>query len=175
MSCQRHHSVLHIGRGFAVASYVQPVPAVAEGDPGVEPEAEADDHETISVSGNMSGSEGRAGGTVSLGTHHTSYADLPQASKTLDALLYNIVRMSIKRSKQAVLKCATFPSYVRAVIVLVKHMDISGLRRISAAFSKLDLLTYSGGTLQFQSDFLASKREPDTCTLLRRHTKAGVG
>ena len=77
-------------------------------------------------------------------------------------MLYNIFKLSIKGSNQSLLQCVTFPSYVQAVIVLVKHMDISRMRRIGHAFSGLQNLFFHGHVLRFQSDFLAVKRELDT-------------
>ena len=110
----------------------------------------------------QSGRSGKSG-HFSLGDHHTKYVDLPEEAKVLDGMLYNIFRMCIKGSKQAVLHCVTFPSYVQAVCVLTKHMSISRMRRISAAFERIDSLSYQGDTQKFQSDFLSAKRELDNC------------
>ena len=90
------------------------------------------------------------GETFKLGTNHTAYADLHDAAKALDvnhAMLYNTSRMSGKGSKQALLQCVTFHSYVQAVIVPVKQMDISRMRRIMAAFTALESLSCTGETL----------------------------
>ena len=85
------------------------------------------------------------GSTFTLGVHKIAYKDLPLAALKLDALLYNIFKLSIKGSKQALLQNVTFPSYVQAVIVLVKHMDMSKMARIGHAFSALDNLTFQWG------------------------------
>ena len=106
-----------------------------------------------------------SGSAFSLGTDSAVYNDLPVAARTLDAMLYNIFKMSIKGSKQSLLQCVTFPSYVQAVIVLVKHMDISRMRRIGHAFGKLQNLFFHGDVLRFQSDFLAVKRDLNTTRL----------
>jgi len=127
--------------------------------------------ETDSVSGEAPASPpsaahtGGSGGSgnFSLGQHHTAYTDFPEEAKALDGMLYNIFKMCVKGSKQAIIECVTFPSYVQAVCVLVKHMSISRMRRITAAFTKIDSLSYQGDTLKFQSDFLTSKREIDNC------------
>ena len=37
------------------------------------------------------------------------------------------------------------------------------MRRITAAFQRIDGLAYTGDTLKFQSDFLSAKRELDNC------------
>ena len=79
-------------------------------------------------------------------------------------MLYNIFKMGMEGSKQALPQCVTFPSYVQAVIVLVRHMLISRMRRIGHAFSGLhdQSLFFHGDVLRFQSGFLAVKRELDT-------------
>ena len=77
-------------------------------------------------------------------------------------MLHNMFKLSIKGSNPALLQCVTFPSYVQAVIVLVKYMNISRMRRIGHAFSGLQNLYFHGDVLRFQSDFLAVKRELDT-------------
>ena len=54
--------------------------------------------------------------------------ELPIASRTLDGLLYNVLKMVIKGSKAALLMCVVFPSYVQAVFVLINpcKQQISG-------------------------------------------------
>ncbi len=101
---------------------------------------------------------GRSGGSghFCLGTHHTPYADLPKEARKLDGMLYNIFKMSVKGSKQALLESVTFPSYVQAVLILVKHMAISRMGRIMAAFKSIDGLAYQGDTLKFQTEFLVA-------------------
>jgi hypothetical protein len=79
-----------------------------------------------------------------------TYMDLPQASRTLDGLLYNVLKMVIKGSKAALLMCVMFPSYVQAVCVLVNHMDISKYDRITRSIFELDKLTYTGDVHAFQ-------------------------
>ena len=102
------------------------------------------------------------GSTFTLGVHKIAYKDLPLAALKLDALLYNIFKLSIKGSKQALLQNVTFPSYVQAVIVLVKHMDMSKMARIGHAFSELDNLTFNGDVHRFQTEFISVKRELDS-------------
>jgi len=111
----------------------------------------------------ISTSSAASGSHFTLGVHHTAYQDLSDGAKSLDAMLYNILKMSIKGSKQALLKSVTFPSYVQAVCVLAKHMGISRMKRIMAAFNRMDTLQYTGDTTLFQSQFLAAKRELDSC------------
>ena len=108
-------SCLLLDPDFAVfvapqAPHCAPAPAGAEAASAVD-----DDSASVDVGSASTGS------AFSLGTHSVAYNELPLAARTLDAMLYNIFKMSIKGLKQALLQCATFPSYVQAVIVLVKH------------------------------------------------------
>ena len=87
-----------------------------------EPAAAEDDNASVNATC-VSAAVGSAttGSSFKLGVHKTPYKELPIAALKLDALLYNIFKLSIKGSKQALLQNVTFPSYVQAVIVLVKH------------------------------------------------------
>ena len=49
------------------------------------------------------------------------YASLPEVSLKLDRQLYSLLKVSIKGTKQNLLKQVSFPSYVQAMIVLYKH------------------------------------------------------
>jgi len=132
-------------------------PSVNIGEVDGAGEAEGSLHSAVSGGPAASATTGH----FTLGLHHTKYANLSDEAKKLDAVLYNVLKMSIKGSKQGLLSCVTFPSYVQAVCVLVKHMGISRMSRIMVAFNKLDQLQFTGDTLQFQSLFLAVKRELD--------------
>ena len=99
-------SCLLLDPDFAVfvtpqAPHCAPAPAGAEAAAAVD-----DDSASVDVGSASTGS------TFSLGTHSVAYNDLPVAARILDAMLYNIFKMSIKGSKQALLQCVTFPSYV---------------------------------------------------------------
>lgn len=102
-------------------------------------------------------------GHFSLGSHTIAYVDLPEEAQKLDGFLYNILRMNIRGSKQALLSCVTFPSYVQGVCVLEKHMGISRMERVMSAFSAFDRLSYNGNVLLFQTQFMGLKRELDNC------------
>ena len=101
---------------------VQAVPSFLLDDPDFAPRPrEAAVREEATSGDTTSGSTGGAAGSAatghfSLGQHSLAYDDLPQEAKTLDALLYNVLRMNIKGSKQSVIACVTFPSYVQAVM-----------------------------------------------------------
>ena len=74
-----------------------------------EAEASTDD---LASPGTTPSTQSGGSGHFSLGEHHTSYRDLPEEARVLDGMLYNIFKMCIKGSKQAILECVTFPSYV---------------------------------------------------------------
>ena len=73
---------------------------------------------------------GESGGTFSLGHCPFKYSDLTAKSRTLDTQLYNILKMNVKGTKNSLLPCVSFPSYVQAVCVLSEHVDISRLDRM---------------------------------------------
>ena len=147
----------------------QAVPSFLLEDPDFAPrplEAAASQEATTgdSTSGSTGGAAGSAAsGHFSLGRHSIAYDDLPDEAKSLDAMLYNVLRMNIRGSKQALLSVVTFPSYVQGVCVLVKHMGISRMQRMMTAFSELDRLAFTGNVMEFQTQFLALKRELDNC------------
>ena len=87
------------------------------------------------------------------------YRDLPEESRILDAMLYNILKMNIKGSKQALLSCVAFPSYVQAVAVLSKHMDISRNDRKTKAFDAADKLTFRGDVHAYQIEAINAIKE----------------
>ena len=124
-------SCLLLDSDFAVFSPPQGLNSTSA---GAEAEASAeaeDDSASVNVA-SAAVSSAITGSTFTLGTHSVAYHDLPAAAKTLDAMLLSIFKLSIKRSKQALLQCVTFPSYVQAVIILVKHMDISRKRSMAS-------------------------------------------
>ena len=108
-----------------------------------------------------------ASGNFSLGTHSVPYSEMSGEARALDAMLYNMFKMSVRGTKQQLLTCVSFPSYVQAVIVLTKHLSISRMQRMMAAFAKMDALTFNGDVLAFQTQFLSAKRELD-------NTKASI-
>lgn len=92
----------------------------------------ADDEVVVQI-GNDNGSQSNnpaQNGHFTLGAHSVRYTDLTDQTKTLDAMLYNVLRMNVKGSKGSLLSCVTFPSYVQAICVLEKHMSISRMDRI---------------------------------------------
>ena len=78
------------------------------------------------------------------------YNDLPEESRKLDPLLYNILLMNVKGVKNSLLHCVSFPSYVQARIVLHKHMAISSSDRKTQAFKLMDQLTYRSDPHDFE-------------------------
>ena len=130
---------------------------------GEEPSQAEDDSASVNATvASAAVGSASTGSTFTLGKHSVAYKDLPLAALKLDAILYNIFKLSIRGSKQTLLQSATFPSYVQAVIVLAKHMNISRIFRIGHAFTGLHNLVFHGDVHRFQSDFLGVKHELDT-------------
>ena len=65
-----------------------------------------------------------------LNTAPHAYMELPEASRTLDGLLYNVLKMVIKGTNAALLNCIRNPAYVQTICVLFNHMGPSGVDRI---------------------------------------------
>jgi hypothetical protein len=93
----------------------------------------------------------------------TAYRDLPDRSKQLDRLLYNVLKMIVKGSKASMLDCVMKPSYVQGVIVLINHMDISKFDRITAAIFRMDRLQYNGDVHAFQIEATQAFKEVTAC------------
>ena len=110
-----------------------------------------------------------AGSHFSLGQSSIPYADFPDGAKELDALLYNVLRMNVRGTKSALLDNVTFPSYIQGMIVLDKHMNISKMDRIMAAYSVMDKITYKSDALSFMTSFMGAKRELDRLNAGRTH------
>jgi hypothetical protein len=96
---------------------------------------------------------------VRLKKSPTTYMELPEASRSLDGLLYNVLKMVVKGSKSSLLTCVMFPSYVQAVCVMISHMDISKYDRIIRAIFGLDQLTFNGDVHVFQVKAMSVIRE----------------
>lgn len=92
-----------------------------------------------------------------------SYMELPMESRILDGLLYNLFKMVVKGSKNAILTCVMNPSHVQAVCVLVEHMNISKYDRITKSIFALDRLTYTGDVHKFQIQAMESIKEIRAC------------
>ena len=123
-----------------------------------------------SAASSASGSgTGAAGGSFALGQHAIAYCDLPDAAKELDQTLYNILRLNVKGSKNALLSHVTFNSYVQGVIVLHHHINISRMDRIIRAFNQMDKCVFKGSALAFQTEFLGLRRELDVCGATMQH------
>ena len=110
-----------------------------------------------------------AGSHFALGQSSVPYADFPDGAKELDANLYNVLRMNVRGSKAALLDNVTFPSYMQGMIVLDKHMNISKMDRIMAAYSIMDKITYKNDALSFMTNFMGAKRELDRLNAGRTH------
>ena len=87
----------------------------------------------------------------------------PPKVQLLDGRLYNILRQCVKGTKVALLEHVTFPSYVQGMCNLHKHMGMSRLHRMKAAFACMTQLSYKGSVTQFQTEFMQAKAELDDC------------
>jgi hypothetical protein len=112
-----------------------------------------------------------SGSHFSLGQSRVAYCDFefPHEARDLDSMLYNILRMNVKGTKQALLDNVTFPSYIQGMIVLDKHMNISKMDRIMAAYGTFDDLKWKGNALDFQTTVMTAKRELDLCNAGKEH------
>ena len=97
-----------------------------------------------------------AGSHFSLGQSSISHADFPDGAKELDALLYDVLRMDVRGSKAALLDNVTFPPCIQVVIVLDKHMNISKMDHIMAAYSVMDKNTYKSDALSSMTPFMGA-------------------
>ena len=74
-------------------------------------------------------------------------------------MMYNVLQMNLKGSQAHLLKCVAFPSYVQAVVVLYKHMDISRNDRKTKAFANMDKLQLKQDVKTWQIDAIKSIEE----------------
>ena len=139
-----------------------------------EESAETDD-KSVTVQSATSGLTGTTAN--SLHTSGTKYMDLPEASRRLDAPLYNVLIMNVKGTENSILQCVAFPPYVQARIVLHKHMALSASHRKTQAFSRMDRLDYKSDPHSFEVQAISAYRElldakcsiKDYATLLTHH------
>ena len=69
---------------------------------------------------------------------------MSKQTRTLDTMLYNILRLNIKGSKSELLSSVMFPSYVQGMIGIYKHMEINCTDHKTRAFSSADSLVFDG-------------------------------
>jgi hypothetical protein len=70
--------------------------------------------------------------------------DFSAEEKALDGMLYNVLKMNVKGTKNEMLRHVSFPSYVQGMCVLYKHVDICSVGRKIIAFEKMDQLQFKG-------------------------------
>ena len=120
-----------------------------------EPAAQPDDEEDEDLPDDASVSN------FSLGSSGLRYSELSEDTRALDALLYNVLKINVKGSRNSLIPCVTFPSYVHAMCVLSKHMDISKTDRILRAIGAWDKLLFKGNVASYQTEVMSLKRELD--------------
>ena len=94
---------------------------------------------------------------------------LNKAAKTLDEmdakvqefdqLLYNILSMNVKGTKNELLRHVSFPSYVQGMCILSKHIDICQTSRETKAFDSMDELQFKGDIQQYQIEAVSKIQE----------------
>ena len=122
--------------------------APAEGAEGQEAEAQ----EVVSSSGPPKMGRG-------LLRARAKYANFSAEEKALDGMLYNVLKMNVKGSKNEMLRHVSFPSYVQGMCVLYKHVDICSVGRKTIAFEKMDQLQFKGDIQSYQIDAINAIQE----------------
>ena len=88
-----------------------------------------------------------------------TYGQLSAEAKALDNHMYTVMQMNVKGSKAALLAHVTFSSYVQAMIVLHKHIDISSNSRKTEALESIDNLKLNGTVQQWALDSVSRFQE----------------
>lgn len=119
------------------------------------------------VATSLAGSTAPAGPFV-LKSAGLSYWELPAESKEMDALMYNVLLLNLKGSKAHLLRSVTMPSYVQAICVLAKHIDLSRNDRKTKAFEAMRKLELKGDVHEWQIQAVAALGElqDSKCTIL---------
>lgn len=161
------------GTSMSIPSWLLNDPDFAAPSDHDRADSDPDEDEVLSGETNesMIGSSRSAasGATFSLGSCPFKYSDLSDESRNLDAQLYNILKMNVKGTKNALLSCVSFPSYVQAVCVLSKHVDISRLDRMVRIIDRWESTRYQGNVQDFQVQVMANLRELNNCNLTLQH------
>ena len=108
------------------------------------------------------------GGDFSLKRAKIPYRDMSTESKELDRLMYNVLSMNLKGCQSHLLKSVSFPSYVQAVILLYRHMDISRNDRKTKAFANMDKLVLKQDVGQWKIEVIKGIEElfESKCTIM---------
>ena len=87
------------------------------------------------------------------------YTDFSAEEQALDGMLYNVLKMNVKGSKNEMLRHVSFPSYVQGMCVLYKHVDICAVGRKTMAFDKMDELQFKGDIQSYQIEAISAIQE----------------
>ena len=132
---------------FADPDHVLPAP------PQAEEQAEGEQPQVDEVESH-SGPPKMGGG---LRPSRTKYADFKAEEKALDSMLYNVLVMNVKGTKNEMLRHVA--SYVQGVCVLYKHVDICAVGRKTNAFEQMDQLQFKGDIQSYQIDAITAIQE----------------
>jgi hypothetical protein len=111
---------------------------------------ESDEEDNTLKNGASTISGGTAESAFGLNRAAFPFKDLSKETKDLDGMLYNILLMNVKGSKNSLLFCVKNPSYVQAIIVLSKHINISRNERKTKVLDALDQLKFTGNVQTYQ-------------------------
>ena len=149
------------------------VPSFIAEDDDFAPVGLADTTNTSSVSadttGNGDSGDSESGTVQTTSSGRGSGRALNKAGKKLhemdpkvqefDQLLYNILSMNVKGTKNELLRHVSFPSYVQGMCILSKHIDICQTGRKTKAFDSMDELQFKGDIQQYQIEAVSKIQE----------------
>ena len=131
-----------------IPSYITTDPDCEIDEPILNPRVRAlsdEDEDAETDSGSQSGQS-----AFVLAPAARKFKELQKEARQLDAVLYNVLKLNVKGSKSSLLSCVMYPSYVQAICVLHKHIDISRNDRETKAFMALDKLEFKGDVQVYQ-------------------------
>ena len=96
------------------------------------------------------------------------YSSLPEVSLKLDRQLYSLLKVSIKGTKQNLLKQVSFPSYVQGMIVLHRHCQLSHNQRKTEAMAEMERLKFKTNVHDWQVQAVSAFQEliDSGCTIM---------
>ena len=141
---------------MAIPSCLTDGPDFYDADPNEAQKVDEEDDEEEEDNTQNHGAYTISGGTaesafgLQLNRAAFPFKDLSKETKDLEGLLYNILLMNVKGSKNSLLFCVKNPSYVQAIIVLSKHVNISRNERKTKVLDALDQLKFTGNVQTYQ-------------------------
>ena len=100
-----------------------------------------------------------AANTTSVMKSAGSYYDLSEGARTLDRMLYSVLRQLVKGSKAVILDSVSFPSYIQGICLLVKHCEINRNNRIQKAFQGVDTIELKDDAMSWATTSMVRIKE----------------